>query len=48
MSRSPCNYMSGLSLVSRLLPLPLPLPVPTPLNQADRDTLLNARNVTKL
>ena len=32
-SRSPCTYLSGLQLLSELLPLPLPIPSPRNLTE---------------
>ena len=42
---SPCNYISGLQLLSQLLPLPLPLPSPRPLRPDEETEILKARTL---
>ena len=44
-TKSPCNYISGLQLVSNLLPLPLPLPAPNTLSEVEKSEIVNARKL---
>ena len=42
---APGNYISGLHLMSQLLPLPLPLPAPCQLTADQRTAVLNIRSL---